>query len=80
MLIALPNEDGSFTCTLFMPYDNHEYAFNDLTSDEKIDQFFKTVFPDFHSLMPNLIENWHQHPLRLFLLSDVTLGLWVNLL
>ena len=31
---------------------------NDLTSDEKIDQFFKTVFPDFHSLMPNLIENW----------------------
>ena len=63
MLIALPNEDGSFTCTLFMPYDNHEYAFNDLDSDEKIDRFFKEVFPDFYDLMPNLIENWHQHPL-----------------
>ena len=63
MLIALPNEDGSFTCTLFMPYENHEYAFNDLDSDEKIDQFFKTVFPDFYEMMPNLIENWHQNPL-----------------
>ena len=63
MLIALPNEDGSFTCTLFMPYENHEYAFNDLDSDEKIDQFFITVFPDFYAMIPNLIENWHQNPL-----------------
>ena len=63
MLIALPNEDGSFTCTLFMPYENHEYAFNDLDSDEKINAFFKTIFPDFHALMPNLIENWHLNPL-----------------
>ena len=63
MLIALPNEDGSFTCTLFMPYENHKYAFNDLDSDEKIDTFFKTVFPDFYNLMPNLIDNWHQNPL-----------------
>jgi kynurenine 3-monooxygenase len=63
MLIALPNEDGSFTCTLFMPYDNHEYAFNKLKTDDQVDIFFKTVFPDFHKMMPNLIENWHQHPL-----------------
>ena len=63
MLIALPNEDGSFTCTLFMPYENHKYAFNDLDNDEKIDAFFKTVFPDFYNLMPNLIDNWHQNPL-----------------
>ncbi len=63
MLIALPNEDGSFTCTLFMPYDNHEYAFNKLTNDTLVDAFFKNVFPDFHAIMPNLIENWHMHPL-----------------
>ena len=44
MLIALPNEDGSFTCTLFMPYENHKYAFNDLDSDEKIDTFLKLFF------------------------------------
>ena len=63
MLIALPNEDGSFTCTLFMPYDNHKHAFNKLKSDEQITSFFKEVFPDFYEMMPNLIENWHQHPL-----------------
>jgi kynurenine 3-monooxygenase len=32
MLIALPNFDGSFTCTLFMPFDGHEHCFNKLTS------------------------------------------------
>ena len=63
MLIALPNEDGSFTCTLFMPYDNHKHAFNKLKNDEHITSFFKEVFPDFYEMMPNLIENWHQHPL-----------------
>ncbi|MFL2571405.1 MAG: FAD-dependent oxidoreductase [Parvicellaceae bacterium] len=63
MLIALPNEDGSFTCTLFMPYDNHKHAFNKLKTDDQVNDFFKTVFPDFHAMMPNLIENWHQHPL-----------------
>ncbi len=63
MLIALPNEDGSFTCTLFMPFDNHEYAFNKLDSDQKINAFFKSVFPDFFKLMPDLVNNWHQHPL-----------------
>ncbi|MDG2343488.1 MAG: NAD(P)/FAD-dependent oxidoreductase, partial [Flavobacteriales bacterium] len=63
MLIALPNEDGSFTCTLFMPYDGDKNAFNELKTDEQIDDFFKTVFPDFHEMMPNLIENWHENPL-----------------
>ena len=63
MLIALPNENGSFTCTLFMPYENHKYAFNRLNSDDKIEKFFETIFPDFYKLVPNLIENWHQNPL-----------------
>jgi kynurenine 3-monooxygenase len=63
MLIALPNEDGSFTCTLFMPYENEKYAFNQLDNDAKIDDFVKKVFPDFYELIPNLIENWHQNPL-----------------
>lgn len=63
MLIALPNEDGPFTCTLFMPYENHDHAFNDLDTDEKVDDFFKKVFPDFYDMMPNLVENWHQNPL-----------------
>jgi kynurenine 3-monooxygenase len=46
-----------------MPFENHEYSFDKLTSDEKVDEFFKKMFPDFYDMMPNLIENWHQHPL-----------------
>ena len=46
-----------------MPYDNHKHAFNKLKTDDQVNDFFKTVFPDFHAMMPNLIENWHQHPL-----------------
>ena len=63
MLIALPNEDGSFTCTLFMPFENDKYAFKQLDNDAKIEDFVKKVFPDFYELIPNLIENWHQNPL-----------------
>ena len=63
MLIALPNEDGSFTCTLFMPFENDKYAFKQLDSDDKIEHFVKEVFPDFYEMIPNLIENWHQNPL-----------------
>jgi len=63
MLIALPNEDGSFTCTLFMPFENDKYAFKQLDSDDKIKDFVKEVFPDFYEMIPNLIENWHQNPL-----------------
>ena len=63
MLIALPNEDGSFTCTLFMPFENDKYAFKQLDSDDKIEDFVKEVFPDFYEMIPKLIENWHQNPL-----------------
>ena len=63
MLIALPNEDGSFTCTLFMPFENDKYAFKQLDSNDKIEDFVKEVFPDFYEMIPNLIENWHQNPL-----------------
>lgn len=63
MLIALPNFDGSFTCTLFMPYEDHEFCFNNLKTDEDITNFFKTVFPDFYDMVPNIHEIWHEYPL-----------------
>jgi kynurenine 3-monooxygenase len=63
MLIALPNFDGSFTCTLFMPFENHTHCFSKLTSKEKVETFFKEVFPDFFEMMPHIAEAWEQHPL-----------------
>lgn len=63
MLIALPNEDGSFTCTLFMPFENHKFAFDKLKSKAQVEEFFKKTFPDFYELMPEVGEAWDDHPL-----------------
>ena len=63
MMIALANEDGSFTCTLFMPHENHKYSFDKLKTKEDVDTFFKDVFPDFYEMMPNVGEAWEDHPL-----------------
>jgi len=63
MLIALANEGGSFTCTLFMPHADHEFAFDKLNTKADVDRFFKTVFPDFHQMMPDIADKWEDHPL-----------------
>jgi kynurenine 3-monooxygenase len=63
MLIALPNEDGSFTCTLFMPFENNEYSFDKLKTKNDVDNFFKNVFPDFYEMMPDIADQWEDHPL-----------------
>ena len=63
MLIALPNEDGSFTCTLFMPHENHEFAFDKLNTSQQVERFFESKFPDFHRLIPDIAEVWKDHPL-----------------
>ncbi len=63
MLIALANEDGSFTCTLFMPHENDQYSFDKLTSKAAVEDFFKTIFPDFYEMMPEIADEWEKHPL-----------------
>lgn len=63
MLIALANEDGSFTCTLFMPHEGDQNAFDQLKSKEHVDAFFKNTFPDFYEMMPDIADAWEDHPL-----------------
>jgi kynurenine 3-monooxygenase len=63
MLIALANEDGSFTCTLFMPHEGDENSFDQLKNKEQVDAFFKSTFPDFYEMMPNVADAWEDHPL-----------------
>jgi kynurenine 3-monooxygenase len=62
MLIALANDDGSFTCTLFMPFEG-EKSFESLKTDQNVEHFFKETFPDFYEMFPGLIDSWHTHPL-----------------
>ncbi|QTD37253.1 FAD-dependent monooxygenase [Polaribacter batillariae] len=62
MLIALPNMDGSFTVTLFLSYDEGKYNFENLTSEEKITEFFEKEFPDALSLIPNIKEEFINNP------------------
>lgn len=63
MLIALANEDGSFTCTLFMPHEGGEHSFADLKDKASVERFFKETFPDFYNMMPNIADVWEDHPL-----------------
>ncbi len=61
MLIALPNLDGSFTCTLFFPMEGKD-SFDTLKTAEEIKAFFEKVFPDTIKLIPNLIHEFQQNP------------------
>ncbi|MER3328413.1 MAG: NAD(P)/FAD-dependent oxidoreductase [Candidatus Kapaibacterium sp.] len=61
MMIALPNLDGSFTCTLFMPFEGKN-GFEDLDSEEKVQTFFEEYFPDALQHMPTLMEDFFTNP------------------
>lgn len=61
MLIALPNPDGSFTCTLFSPLEG-ELSFSQWQKPDAFESFFKKSFPDVHPWMPSLIQDFLQNP------------------
>lgn len=61
MLIALPNIDGSFTCTLFFPYEGNP-SFATLQSSQEVTDFFKVTFPDAFSILPNLVGEFFTNP------------------
>ena len=61
MLIALPNQDGSFTATLFLPLEGPS-SFASLSSPPAIDAFLSASFPDVRALMPDCVEEFQRHP------------------
>lgn len=61
MLIALANEDGSFTCTLFFPFEGKQ-SFESLKTKEDVVTFFKEVFPDALEMMPSIGEEYFSNP------------------
>ncbi len=61
MLIALPNLDGSFTCTLFLPFEG-EVSFEQIKSKKQAKAFFKTYFPNVRKQIENLTEDFFKNP------------------
>jgi kynurenine 3-monooxygenase len=61
MMIALPNPDGSFTCTLFWHFEGPS-SFAAIKTDDDIRRFFNTEFPDAVPLMPTLLPDYHANP------------------
>lgn len=61
MMIALPNLDGSFTCTLFWEFKGPR-SFETTTTDDDIRRFFGEEFPDAVPLMPSLLHEYRENP------------------
>lgn len=58
MMIALPNQDRSFTCTCFWP----NAVFAQLKEPTEIEGYFKRHFRDALPLMPKLVEDFRRNP------------------
>ncbi|MDO9552682.1 MULTISPECIES: FAD-dependent oxidoreductase [Rhodonellum] len=62
MLIALPNPDKSFTCTLFLPFEGAKVCFDKINDKRDVEGIFKNYFDDAYQLMPNLGEEFFTNP------------------
>ena len=61
MMIALPNLDGSFNCTLYFPFEGPN-SFAALTTPAQVTSFFERVFPDVVPLLPELTDEFFRNP------------------
>ena len=61
MLMALSNLDGTFTCTLFMPFEG-ENSFEQLKDENSLLKFFANYFPDTAAVIPDLAKDFFKNP------------------
>jgi kynurenine 3-monooxygenase len=61
MMIALPNPDGSFTCTLFWEFEGPR-SFATMKTNDDVRRFFEQEFPDAIPLMPGLLDDFRNNP------------------
>jgi kynurenine 3-monooxygenase len=71
MMIALPNPDRTFTCTLFWPFTG-SHGFDRLRTPDEVERFFREHYPDAVPLMPTLKEDFLANPTS----SLVTVKCW----
>lgn len=91
MIIAFPNPDDSFTCTLQFPTDGNNISFEKLNSESELLYHFSNLFPGAIALMPNLIEEFFHNPKipmitircspwnvsdKILLIGDAAHGIW----
>jgi kynurenine 3-monooxygenase len=62
MLMALPNLDGSFTLTLYLPKRGPGVSFESLPSPEAVRGMFRSEFPSATRLLPDCAEQFLAHP------------------
>lgn len=61
MLIGFPNNDGSFTCALHLPFEG-DPSFESLKTEADLLGFFRQTFPDVVGSMTSLVEDFFTHP------------------
>jgi kynurenine 3-monooxygenase len=61
-LMALPNLQGSFTMTLYLP-DDGPVSFKSLNSDDKVRKYFEENYPDAAKLMPDYVQQFNRNPI-----------------
>jgi len=61
MLMALPNVDGTFTVTLYLPYVG-EISFDSLDTQQKVRDFFEEQFADAVPLIPDFAASYFVNP------------------
>jgi kynurenine 3-monooxygenase len=62
MCIALPNDERTFTVTLFMPHAGPHPSFETVDDADDAEAFFRADFPDAVPLIPRLREDWERNP------------------
>lgn len=62
MLMALPNLDGSFTMTLYLPREGQENSFTALKTENAVRAYFEKYFPDALALMPMAVDDFLKNP------------------
>jgi len=73
MMIALPNTEGSFTCTLFYPNQGKD-SFAHLQTPQEVTEFFTREFPDAVPHMPGMVGDFLGNPIGA--LVTVKCGPW----
>ena len=71
MLIALPNTDGSFTCTLFMPFEG-DNSFEVLQEAKSVKAFFEQYFADAIPMMPDYGEQFKVNPVASLITTHIS--------